>query len=126
MRGIGDEPTESRTTALLASTDVQDTEFSRRESSDEPRAPYERHAHNEHSGSPLVEENLRLRQELLVVRDDLIGHEARLGEALGRIELLESELCRYRDAMADAERLLSSRTGRLLRAWHRLRALIRA
>jgi len=71
-------------------------------------------------------ENLRLRQELLIVRDDLIGHEARLGEALGKIELLEAEVRRYEDAMADAQRLLGSRTGRLLRAWHRLRASLRA
>jgi hypothetical protein len=28
--------------------------------------------------------------------------------------------------MADAHRLLGSRTGRLLRAWHRLRAQLRA
>jgi hypothetical protein len=105
---------------------VQDTQFGRDEGADEQRAPQQRDAHDEHGGSRQVEENLRLRQELLVVRDDLIGHEARLGEALGRIELLESELCRYRDAMSDAERLLSSRTGRLLRAWHRLRALLRA
>jgi hypothetical protein len=68
---------------------------------------------------------MRLRQELLVVRDDLIGHEARLGEALGRIELLESDLARYQDAVAEAERLLGTRTGRLLRSWHRLRALLR-
>jgi hypothetical protein len=70
-------------------------------------------------------ENLRLRQELLVVRDDLIGHEARLGEALGRIELLEADLGRYRDAVAEAERLLGTRTGRLLRGWHHLRAALR-
>ena len=79
----------------------------------------------EHTGGSVAEENLRLRQELLVVRDDLIGHEARLGEALGRIELLESDLARYQDAVADADRLLGTRTGRLLRAWHRLRALLR-
>lgn len=76
-------------------------------------------------GTPVTEENLRLRQELLVVRDELIGQEARLGEALGRIELLEADLARYRDAVAEAERLLGTRTGRLLRAWHHLRALLR-
>jgi chromosome segregation ATPase len=100
--------------------------FGRGEDVDEPRAPYERDAQREQGAGRVAEENLRLRQELLEIRDNLIGHEARLGEALGRIELLESELCRYQDAMADAERLLSTRTGRLLRAWHRLRALIRA
>jgi hypothetical protein len=104
---------------------VQHTQFGRGEGVDEQLEPNERDVHHARGGGPLVEENLRLRQELLVVRDELIGHEARLGEALGRMELLESELCRYRDAMADAERLLSSRTGRMLRAWHRLRALLR-
>jgi hypothetical protein len=75
--------------------------------------------------APVAEENLRLREELLLARDDLVGHEARLGEALGRIEVLESELRRHQDALADAQRVLGSRTGRLLRAWHRLRALLR-
>jgi hypothetical protein len=123
--GLRHEPTESQATALLISIGVQHTRFGRGEGIDERRASNERDVHNAQGGGPLVEENLQLRQELLVVRDDLIGHEARLGEALGRIELLESELCRYRDAMADAERLLTSRTGRMLRAWHRLRALLR-
>lgn len=107
---------------------MQHTHFGRGEGVDEQRAPNERDVHDAYDaqgGGPLVEENLRLRQDLLVVHDELIGQEARLGEALGRIELLESELCRYRDAMADAERLLTSRTGRMLRAWHRLRALLR-
>jgi hypothetical protein len=107
---------------------VQNAQFGRSEGVDEDRAPYERnelHAQLEDGGGPVAEENLRLRQELLVVRDDLVGHEARLGEALGKIELLEIELRRYQDAMADADRLLSSRTGRLLRAWHRLRALLK-
>jgi hypothetical protein len=105
---------------------VQHTQFGRGEGFDEQRAPNERDVHDAQGGGPLVEENLRLRQELLVLRDDLMGHEARLGEALGRIELLEIELRRYKEAIADAERLLGSRTGRVLRAWHRLRALLRA
>jgi hypothetical protein len=78
----------------------------------------------EEGTAPVTEENLRLREELLLARDDLVGHEARLGEALGRIEVLEAELRRHRDALADADRVLASRTGRLLRAWHRLRALL--
>ena len=79
----------------------------------------------ERGAGPVADENLELRQELLVARDDLVGHEARLGEALGRIELLEIELRRHQAAMAEAEWLLGSRTGRLLRLWHRLRALLR-
>jgi hypothetical protein len=107
---------------------VQNAPLGRGDDVDERRAPYERterYEQLEQGGDPVAEENLRLRQELLVVRDDLVGHEARLGEALGKIALLEIELRRYQDAMADAEQLLSSRTGRLLRAWHRLRALLK-
>jgi hypothetical protein len=78
----------------------------------------------EAGAGPVADENLRLREELLSARDDLVGHEARLGEALGRIEVLEAELRRHEDALADADRILASRTGRLLRAWHRLRALL--
>jgi hypothetical protein len=92
---------------------VQHTQFGRGEGVDEQRAPNERDVHDPYDaqgGGPLVEENLRLRQELLVLRDDLIGHEARLGEALGRIELLEIELRRYKEVIADAERLLGSTT----------------
>ena len=85
----------------------------------------ELHAQLEEGSGPAAEENLRLREELLLSRDELVGHEARLGEALGRIEVLESELRRHQAALADAHRILGSRTGRLLRAWHRVRALLR-
>jgi hypothetical protein len=85
----------------------------------------ELHAQLEEGSGPVAEENLRLREELLLSRDELVGHEARLGEALGRIEVLESELRRHQDALAEANRILGSRTGRLLRAWHRVRALLR-
>jgi len=79
----------------------------------------------EAGSGPVAEENLRLREELLLSRDELVGHEARLGEALGRIEVLESELRRHQDALAEANRILGSRSGRLLRAWHRVRALLK-
>ena len=79
----------------------------------------------EEGSGPVAEENLRLREELLLSRDELVGHEARLGEALGRIEVLESELRRHQDALAEANRILGSRSGRLLRAWHRARALLK-
>ena len=85
----------------------------------------ELHDQLEKGSGPVAEENLRLREELLLTRDDIVGHEARLGEALGRIEVLEAELRRHQDALAGAERILGSRTGRLLRAWHRVRALLR-
>jgi hypothetical protein len=85
----------------------------------------ELHAQLEEGAGPVTEENLRLREQLLLARDDLVGHEARLGEALGRVEVLEAELRRHQDALADADRILGSRTGRFLRAWHRLRALLK-
>jgi hypothetical protein len=85
----------------------------------------ELHAQIEEGSGPVAEENLRVREELLLARDDIVGHEARLGEALGRIEVLEAELRRHQDALAGAERILGSRSGRLLRAWHRVRALLR-
>jgi hypothetical protein len=85
----------------------------------------ELHAQLEEGSGPAAEESLHLREELLLARDELVGHEARLGESLGRIELLESELRRHQAALADAQRILGSRTGRLLRVWHRLRALLR-
>ena len=85
----------------------------------------ELHDQLEKGSGPVAEENLRLREELLLTRDDIVGHEARLGEALGRIEVLEAELRRHQDALAGAERILGSHTGRLLRAWHRVRALLR-
>jgi hypothetical protein len=114
-------------TILLASDGVQNAEVHRGDVAGERSAPYERSdVQSAESEEQATEENLRLRQELLVLRDDLIGHEARLGEALGRIELLEADLARYRDAVTEAERLLGTRTGRLLRTWHRLRALLRA
>ena len=85
----------------------------------------ELHAQLEEGAGPVAEENLRLREDLLIARDELVGHEARLGEALGRIEVLESELRRHEEATAEAQRLLGSRTGRALRAWHRIRAMLR-
>jgi hypothetical protein len=85
----------------------------------------ELHEQLEEGSGPVAEENLRLHEDLLVARDELVGHEARLGEALGRIEVLESELRRHEEATAEAQRLLGSRTGRLLRAWHRARAFLR-
>jgi hypothetical protein len=85
----------------------------------------ELHAQIEEGSGPVAEENLRVREELLLARDDIVGHEARLGEALGRIEVLEAELRRHQDALAGAEGILGSRSGRLLRAWHRVRALLR-
>jgi hypothetical protein len=85
----------------------------------------ELHDQLEQGSGPVAEENLRLREELLLARDELIGHEGRLGEALGKLELLEAEVRRYQDALAGAQQILGSRTGRLLRVWHRLRALLR-
>jgi exonuclease VII small subunit len=84
-----------------------------------------------------------------VLRDELIGHEARLREARAIVKVFETERLRYEKAIAeyaadygkaivdykaakadyeaakgDVERLLNTRTGRLLRTWHRLRGLL--
>lgn len=68
-----------------------------------------------------VEENLRLREELLALRDALAGTEAQLAEALGRLRMLENEFLRRQDL----ERVMTSRTGRLLQAYHRARVRLR-
>lgn len=83
----------------------------RQQSATEPRSDSEN----------LVEENLRLREEMLVLRDALVGVEAQLAEALGRLRMLENELLRHQVF----ERLMSSRTGRLLQAYHRARTRLR-
>ena len=71
--------------------------------------------------SKLTEENLRLREEMLVLRDQLVGVEAQLSEAVGRLRMLENELLRHQVF----EQYMSSRTGRLLQAYHRIRSRIR-
>jgi hypothetical protein len=73
----------------------------------------------------LVAENLRLKEELLVARDTIVGHEARLGEALGDVRRLEAELVRYRAAVEELERIRRSPVGRALRVARALRALVR-
>lgn len=75
-----------------------------------------------HSDSPThAEENLRLREEVLALRDALAGTEAQLAEALGRLRMLENEFLRRQDL----ERVMSSRTGRWLQAYHRARVRLR-
>jgi hypothetical protein len=67
------------------------------------------------------EESLRLREEILELRDALLGAEAQLAEALGRMRILEDEVLRHQVL----ERLMNSRTGRLLQSYYRLRARLR-
>ncbi len=69
----------------------------------------------------LREENLRLREEILELRDALIGAEAQLAETLGRLRILEEEVLRHQVL----ERLMNSRSGRLLQSYHQLRARLR-
>jgi hypothetical protein len=71
----------------------------------------------------LVAENLRLKEELLVARDTIVGQEARLGEALGEVRRLEAELVRYRDSMEELERIERSPLGKARRVLRALRAL---
>jgi len=69
----------------------------------------------------LREENLRLREEILELRDALIGAEAQLAETSGRLRILEEEVLRHQVL----ERLMNSRSGRLLQSYHQLRARLR-
>jgi hypothetical protein len=77
--------------------------------------------HETDAGADLREENLRLREEILELRDALVGTEARLAETLGRLRILEDEVLRHQVL----ERLMNSRTGRLLQSYYRARARLR-
>jgi hypothetical protein len=68
----------------------------------------------------LAHENLRLAEELLAARDTVIGHEARLGEALGRARHLEAELVRYQERMDELDLVHRSRAWRALGVLRRL------
>ncbi len=73
----------------------------------------------------LITENLRLKEELLAARDTLIGHEARLGEALGQVRRLEAELVRYRDRMEELDAIQRSRSWRIMQLLRAARDLAR-
>jgi hypothetical protein len=90
--------------------------FDSNDSSYDPCVP------SEHDEPSLREDNLRLREQLLCARDEIIGREAELGEALGRVAELEARL----DGLLEARKLLESRSGRLLRTYARLRAMLRS
>ncbi|TMK87683.1 MAG: class I SAM-dependent methyltransferase [Actinobacteria bacterium] len=70
----------------------------------------------EAAGEPARAEVARLREALLVSRDAVIGNEAALGEALGRIRLLESELARYVGAADRLAEVLASSSWRYSQA----------
>jgi SAM-dependent methyltransferase len=78
------------------------------------------------SGTPqekfqqLEAENQRLHDELLTTRDALIDHEAKLGDAHGRMRRLEAELVRYQDRIKHLDVILRSRSWRIGGALHRL------
>jgi len=76
----------------------------------------------------LREEQLRLREDLLNARDAVIGHEAALGEALGRLRANEHVVNRYRDAADRLDAVLSSQSWRLtqkaLSPYRRLRGFV--
>jgi hypothetical protein len=78
----------------------------------------------EDSRAELTHENLRLKEELVAARDTVIGHEARLGEALGRARQLEAELVRYQEGMEELDLVHRSRAWRALSVLRRLRALV--
>jgi hypothetical protein len=56
-----------------------------------------------------------LHEELLRLRDEVIGKEAELGTALGRVAELESYVHRYEGVTAHYEAVLQSRSWRLAR-----------
>jgi len=70
----------------------------------------------EAAGEPARAEVARLQEQLLVSRDAVIGNEAALGEALGRIRLLESELARYVGATDRLAEVLASSSWRYTQA----------
>jgi hypothetical protein len=65
-------------------------------------------------------ESVRLKEELLAARDAVIGHEAALGEALGRVRELEAQLSRYEEEEQDFDAIVRSRPYRILRLAQRL------
>lgn len=73
----------------------------------------------------LSTENLRLKEEILTARDTLIGHEARLGEALGQVRRLEAELVRYRERMEELDAIQRSRSWRIIQLLQAARTLAR-
>lgn len=77
--------------------------------------------HETDAGTDLREETLRLREEILELRDALVGTEAQLAEALGRLRVLEDEVLRHQVL----ERMMNSRTGRLLQSYYRVRTRLR-
>jgi hypothetical protein len=79
----------------------------------------------EAASESLIAENLRLKEELLTLRDALIGHEARLGEALGQVRRLEAELVRYRGRMEELDAIQRSRSWRIIQLLQSARALAR-
>lgn len=63
-------------------------------------------------------------QELLATRDALIGTEAQLGEALGRVRELDAELSRYKIAANRLDEFTRSPIWRVYGPYHRLRSRI--
>jgi hypothetical protein len=62
-----------------------------------------------------------LQEELLQTRDELIATEAQLGESLGRIRVLETELGRYQEAVGRLDPRTGSPVWRYKRLYRRLR-----
>lgn len=60
-----------------------------------------------------ADEVTRLREEILRLRDALIGKEAELGTALGRVAELEAYIQRYESVSARLDDVLHSRSWRV-------------
>jgi SAM-dependent methyltransferase len=71
---------------------------------------------------PLREDFTSVKEELLSTRDMLIGTEAQLGDAMGRVRALDAELSRYRIAVEQLEQFRRSPVWRLYEPYHQLRS----
>ena len=71
------------------------------------------------------EEMLAAREDLLAARDTAATHEARLGDALGRVRELEAEIVRYQEGVERLDAILDSRSWRLLTRAQRARDSLR-
>jgi hypothetical protein len=71
---------------------------------------------------PVREDYVEVKEDLLATRDALIGAEAQLGDAMGRVRALDAELSRYRIAAGQLEEFRRSPVWRLYEPYHSLRS----
>jgi len=71
---------------------------------------------------PAKEDFVTVKEDLLATRDALIGAEAQLGDAMGRVRALDAELSRYRIAAGQLEQFRRSPVWQIYEPYHRMRA----